>query len=77
MSVSNLFTEGPGILLPLFGLNFFTRLSFAELMLRNASNAEAHTYCKAKVKEGLVIEQDPFNREEEAVVEELVGEEEL
>ena len=45
--------------------------------IRDSANAEAHAYCKTKVKEGLVIEQDPFNRKEEAVVEELVGEEEL
>ena len=54
----------------------FQNRKFVE-WIRDSANAEAHTYCKTKVKEGLVIEQDPFNREEEAVVEELVGEEEL
>ena len=54
----------------------FQNRKFVE-WIRDSANAEAHAYCKTKVKEGLVIEQDPFNRKEEAVVEELVGEEEL
>ena len=45
--------------------------------IRDPANKEAHLYCKNKIKESLVIEQDPFSREEESVVEELQGEEEL
>ena len=37
--------------------------------IRESANKEAHEYCKQKVKEVLVIEQDPDKREEEMVVE--------
>ena len=39
--------------------------------VRQNENKEAHIYCKQKVKESLIIEQDPDKREEEATTEEL------
>jgi len=37
----------------------------------DASNKEAHTYCKQLVKHSLVIEQDPDKRDEEITTEDL------
>ena len=39
--------------------------------IRQDANREAHIYCKQKVRESLIIEQDPDKREEEITTEEL------
>ena len=39
--------------------------------IRKFENKEAHAYCKNKVKESLIIEQDPLKRQEEITTEEL------
>ncbi len=39
--------------------------------IRKPENKEAHAYCKNKVKESLIIEQDPLKRQEEITTEEL------
>jgi len=39
--------------------------------IRQDKNKEAHSYCKQKVKESLIIEQDPHKREEEITMEDL------
>ena len=39
----------------------FQNRKFVE-WIRNSANKEAHAYCKQKVKESLVIEQDPDKR---------------
>ena len=44
--------------------------------IRAAANNEAHKYCKQKVRDVLVIEQDPDKREEELVLEEIAPGEE-
>ena len=44
--------------------------------IRDTSNKEAHSYCQQKVKEVLVIEQDPDKRDEEMVVEPISAGEE-
>lgn len=54
----------------------FQNRKFVE-WVRNPANKEAHAYCKQKVKESLVIEQDPDKRDEDIVTEDLQGEEEL
>jgi recombination protein RecA len=54
----------------------FQNRKFVE-WIRNSANKEAHAYCKQKVKESLVIEQDPDKRDEDIVTEDLQGEEEL
>ena len=45
--------------------------------IRKPENKEAHTYCKNKVKECLIIEQDPLKRDEEIITEELDNDEVL
>ena len=44
--------------------------------IRDPSNKEAHIYCQQKVKEVLVIEQDPDKRDEEMIVEPISAGEE-
>ena len=39
--------------------------------IRQDKNKEAHSYCKQKVKESLIIEQDPHKREEEITMDDL------
>jgi recombination protein RecA len=39
--------------------------------IRDAANNEAHRYCQQKVRDVLVIEQDPDKREEEMVLEKI------
>ena len=39
--------------------------------VRQDKNNEARIYCKQKVKESLIIEQDPHKREEEITMEAL------
>ena len=39
--------------------------------IREDDHKEAHAYCKLKVKQSLVIEQDPDKRDEEVTTEEL------
>ena len=39
--------------------------------IRDPANKEAHKYCQQKVREVLVIEQDPDKREEEMVLEKI------
>ena len=43
--------------------------------VREIENKEAHEYCKLKVKESLIIEQNPDKRNEELILEKL-GEDE-
>ena len=45
--------------------------------IRKPENKEAHAYCKNKVKESLIIEQDPLKRLEEITTEELDNDEVL
>ena len=45
--------------------------------IRKPENKEAHAYCKTKVKESLIIEQDPLKRIEEITTEELDSDEVL
>ena len=45
--------------------------------IRKFENKEAHAYCKNKVKESLIIEQDPLKRQEEIITEELDSDEVL
>ena len=45
--------------------------------IRKIENKEAHAYCKNKVKESLIIEQDPLKRQEEITTEELDSDEVL
>ena len=45
--------------------------------IRKPENKEAHAYCKNKVKESLIIEQDPLKRLEEITTEELDSDEVL
>ena len=45
--------------------------------IRKIENKEAHAYCKNKVKESLIIEQDPLKRQEEMTTEELDSDEVL
>jgi len=45
--------------------------------IRKSENKEAHAYCKNKVKESLIIEQDPLKRLEEITTEELDNDEVL
>jgi len=45
--------------------------------IRKPENKEAHAYCKNKVKESLIIEQDPLKRQEEITTEELDSDEVL
>jgi len=45
--------------------------------IRKLENKEAHAYCKNKVKESLIIEQDPLKRQEEITTEELDSDEVL
>ena len=45
--------------------------------IRKFENKEAHAYCKNKVKESLIIEQDPLKRQEEITTEELDSDEVL
>ena len=45
--------------------------------IRKSENKEAHAYCKNKVKESLIIEQDPLKRQEEMTTEELDSDEVL
>ena len=39
--------------------------------IRDKANNEAHRYCQQKVKDVLIIEQDPDKREEEMVLEKI------
>ena len=39
--------------------------------IRQEKNNEARSYCKQKVKESLIIEQDPHKREEEITMDDL------
>jgi len=48
----------------------FLNRNFVE-WIRRPENKEAHGYCKTKVKESLIIEQDPLKRMEEITTEEL------
>ena len=48
----------------------FQNRKFVE-WIRQDKNNEAHSYCKQKVKESLIIEQDPHKREEEITMEDL------
>ena len=48
----------------------FQNRKFVE-WVRQDKNNEAHSYCKQKVKESLIIEQDPHKREEEITMEDL------
>jgi len=54
----------------------FLNRSFVE-WIRRPENKEAHAYCKTKVKESLIIEQDPLKRIEEITTEELDNDEVL
>ena len=54
----------------------FLNRNFVE-WIRRPENKEAHTYCKNKVKESLIIEQDPLKRIEEITTEELDNDEVL
>ena len=54
----------------------FLNRNFVE-WIRRPENKEAHAYCKTKVKESLIIEQDPLKRTEEMTTEELDNDEVL
>lgn len=54
----------------------FLNRNFVE-WIRKPENIEAHSYCKSKVKESLIIEQDPLKRTEEITTEELDSDEVL
>ena len=54
----------------------FLNRNFVE-WIRKPENKEAHAYCKTKVKESLIIEQDPLKRTEEMTTEELDNDEVL
>ena len=54
----------------------FLNRNFVE-WIRKPENKEAHVYCKTKVKESLIIEQDPLKRTEEMTTEELDNDEVL
>ena len=54
----------------------FLNRNFVE-WIRRPENKEAHAYCKNKVKESLIIEQDPLKRVEEITTEELDNDEVL
>ena len=54
----------------------FLNRNFVE-WIRSPENKEAHAYCKTKVKESLIIEQDPLKRMEEITTEELDNDEVL
>ena len=54
----------------------FLNRNFVE-WIRRPENKEAHAYCKTKVKESLIIEQDPLKRTEEIITEELDSDEVL
>ena len=54
----------------------FLNRNFVE-WIRRPENKEAHAYCKNKVKESLIIEQDPLKRDEEIITEELNNDEVL
>ena len=54
----------------------FLNRNFVE-WIRRPENKEAHAYCKTKVKESLIIEQDPLKRIEEITTEELDSDEVL
>ena len=43
--------------------------------IRKPENNEAHAYCKRKVKESLIIEQDPLKRREEITIEKMDSDE--
>ena len=45
--------------------------------IRKPENKEAHAYCKNKVKESLIIEQDPLKRREEITIEKMDSDEVL
>ena len=45
--------------------------------IRKFENKEAHAYCKRKVKESLIIEQDPLKRQEEITIEKMDNDEVL
>ena len=45
--------------------------------IRKFENNEAHAYCKRKVKESLIIEQDPLKRREEITIEKMDNDEVL
>ena len=45
--------------------------------IRKPENNEAHAYCKRKVKESLIIEQDPLTRREEITIEKMDSDEDL
>ena len=45
--------------------------------IRKPENNEAHAYCKRKVKESLIIEQDPLKRREEITIEKMDSDEVL
>ena len=55
---------------------YFLNRNFVE-WIRRPENKEAHAYCKTKVKESLIIEQDPLKRTEEIITEELDSDEVL
>jgi recombination protein RecA len=54
----------------------FLNRNFVE-WIRSPENKEAHAYCKTKVKESLIIEQDPLKRIEEITTEKLDNDEVL
>ena len=54
----------------------FLNRNFVE-WIRRPENKEVHTYCKGKIKESLIIEQDPLKRVEEITTEELDNDEVL
>ena len=54
----------------------FLNRNFVE-WIRRPENKEAHAYCKTKVKESLIIEQDPLKRMEEITTEKLDNDEVL
>ena len=54
----------------------FLNRNFVE-WIRSPENKEAHAYCKTKVKESLIIEQDPLKRMEEITTEEMDNDEVL
>ena len=54
----------------------FLNRNFVE-WIRRPENKEAHAYCKTKVKESLIIEQDPLKRMEEITTEEMDNDEVL
>ena len=54
----------------------FQNRKFVE-WVRSAENKEAYDYCKRLVKKSLVIEQDPYKRDEDTVLEDLKGDEDI